>query len=251
MRSDALRACCVVAAVMACGGRALAQTPDVETAPPVNELSGGSKPEHFLFYSGFDIWRFGLAGFGGFYAAPDGLGKDGFIVRLFISGGRERYDTSTKRFNTDILRASLLPGWRLSEGSFELKVFAGLDVESRSLTPDLPAAAASKAHIGARVAAETWWEPVSGTMLTSSLSATTNYKAWSVRGAAGWRAFDQFWAGPEILASGDVFSRQFRVGAHLTGIRLAAFEWSAAAGFVQDSFGRNGVYGRIGLLARQ
>jgi hypothetical protein len=236
---------------MACGGRAPAQSPEVEAAPPANELSGGSKPEHFLFYSGFDVWRFGLAGFGGFYAAPDGLDKDGFIVRLFVSGGRERYDTSTKRFNTDILRGSLLPGWRLSEGTFELKVFAGLDLESRALTQDLPAAEPSRNRIGARVAAETWWEPMSGRMLTSSLSATTNFNAWNIRGAAGWRAFDQFWAGPEILASGDVFSRQFRIGAHLTGIKLATFEWSAATGFVQDSFGRNGIYGRIGVLARQ
>jgi hypothetical protein len=236
---------------MACNGRALAQSPEVEAAPPANEFSGGSKPEHFLFYSGFDIWRFGVAGFGGFYAAPDGLNKDGFIVRLFVSGGRERYDTSTKRFNTDILRGSLLPGWRLSEGTFELKVFGGLDMEVRMPTPALPVADASRSYIGARVAAETWWEPMSATMLTSSLSATTNLNAWSARGAAGWRAFDQFWVGPEILASGDVFSRQFRIGAHLTGIKLATFEWSAAAGFVQDSFGRNGIYGRIGVLARQ
>src|ERR1051325_861653 len=168
MRSGGLRACCVGAAVLACGGRGLAPGPEGEAAPRANELSGGSKPEHFLFYSGFDVWRFGLAGFGGFYAAPDGLDKDGFIVRLFVSGGRERYDTSTKRFNTDILRGSLLPGWRLSEGTFELKVFAGLDMEVRMPTPALPVADASRSYIGARVAAETWWEPMSTTMLTSS-----------------------------------------------------------------------------------
>src|SRR3954463_5915889 len=131
MRSGRLRACCMVAAVMACGGRALAQSPDVQAAPPANEVSGGSKPEHFLFYSGFDIWRFGRAGFGGFYAAPEGLDKDGFMVRLFVSDGRERYDAGSRRFNTDILRGSLLPGARFSEGSLELKLFAGAEFESR------------------------------------------------------------------------------------------------------------------------
>jgi hypothetical protein len=250
MRSGALRACCVAAAVMTGGDRARAQGPDVETAPPANELSAGSKPEHFLFYSGFDIWRFGRAGFGGFYAAPEGLDKDGFLVRLFVSDGRERYDTATRRFNTDILRAVVLPGWRVSEGSFELKVFAGLELESRTLTPGLPAQT-SNPRVGAHVAAETWWEPISEMMLTSSLSATTNFNAWSARGAAGWRAFDQVWTGPEMLASGDVFSRQFRIGGHLTGLKLAAFEWSVAAGFVQDNFARNGIYGRVGLLVRQ
>jgi Cellulose biosynthesis protein BcsS len=251
MRSGALRVCCVAAALFACGDRAPAQSPDVEATPPASELSGGAKPEHFLLYSGFDIWRFGRAGFGGFYASPEGLDKDGFMVRLFVSDGRERYDAGSKRFNTDILRGSLLPGARLSEGSFELKLFAGAEFESRM--PDMGAATGNRSmsRIGARVAAETWWEPLPEIMLASSLSATTNFNAWSARGAAGWRAFDRFWAGPEILASGDVFSRQLRIGAHLTGFKLAAFEWSAATGFVQDSFGRSGVYGRLGVLMRQ
>src|SRR4051794_35284911 len=182
MRLGALRVCCVAAAVLTCSERAPAQSPDLEATPPASELSGGAKPEHFLFYSGFDIWRFGRAGFGGFYAAPDGLDNDGFIVRLFASGGRERYDTGAKHFSTDILRGSLLPGWRFNERGFELKGFAGLGLGQRIPTPAPPAAEAPKALIGARVAAETWWEPLSGTMLTSSLSATTNFNGWSARG---------------------------------------------------------------------
>jgi hypothetical protein len=248
MRSGALRACCVAAAVIGCGERAPAQSPDADAAPPATEL-GGPGPEHFLFYSGFDIWRFGRAGFGGFYASPEGLDKDGFMLRLFASDGRERYDAGGKRVNTDILRISLSPGMRLSEGSFDLKLFVGPELESR-MTPGLPGANTALTRIGAHLAAETWWEPMPAMMLSSAFSATTSFNGWSARGAAGWRAFDQFWAGPEMLASGDMFSRQFRIGAHLTGLKLTAFEWSAAAGYVQDSFGRNGVYGRIGISAR-
>jgi hypothetical protein len=236
---------------MTCGDRTLAQSPDLEATPPASELSGGAKPEHFLFYSGFDIWRFGYAGFAGFYASPEGLDKDGFMVRLFVSDGRERYDIGSQRFNTDIVRGSLLPGWRLSEGSFELKLFAGAELETRISNQGVASANTTLSRIGARAAAETWWEPMPEMMLSSAFSATTNFNAWSARGAAGWRALDQFWAGPEVLASGDVFSRQFRIGGHLTGLKLAAFEWSAAAGFVHDSFGRNGVYGRLGLMMRQ
>jgi hypothetical protein len=252
MRSNALRACCVVAAVLVCGAdRALAQLSDVEAAPPPGDLSGGSKPEHFLFYSGFDIWRFGRAGYGGFYFAPASLNKDGFIVRLFVSGGRERYDAGSKRFNTDIVRASPLAGWRFKQGGFEIKLFAGPELENRRFDPDVPAAKLRGTQFGARVAAELWWEPDQLTMFASSFSKGTIANAWSVRGATGWRVPELFWAGPEISASGDEFSRQVRLGAHLTGFKLADFEWSAAAGYVQDSFSRNGVYGRIGVLTRQ
>jgi hypothetical protein len=236
---------------MACGAdRAMAQALEPDTPPP-DGLSGGTKVERVLLHAGFDIWRYGRTGYGGFYWAPDGLNNDGFITRLFVSGGVERYDAGQKRSNTTIVRASPLAGWRFSQDKFEIKVFAGPELENRVLTPDIPAARFRGTQFGARVAAELWWEPMPDMMLTSAFSASTNAASRSARAAAGWRVLDQFWAGPEISASSDAFSTQVRIGAHLTGFRFDALEWSAAAGYVTDSFGRNGLYGRIGVLTRQ
>jgi hypothetical protein len=235
---------------MICGGRALAQALEPD-APQPDGLSGGTKVERVLLYGGFDIWRNGRSGYGGFYWAPDGLNKDGFITRLFVSRGVERYDTGSRRFDTTIIRASPLAGWRLSQDKLELKVFAGPELENRVLTPDVSTAAFRGTHIGVRVASEFWWEPMPEMMLTSAFSASTNAASHSARAAAGWRVADQFWVGPEISASRDDFSQQVRIGAHLTGFKLAAFEWSAAAGYVTDSYHRSGIYGRIGVLTRQ
>ena len=204
-----------------------------------------------LLYAGFDIWRFGRAGYGGFYWAPDGLNNDGFITRLFVSGGVERYDAGARRFSTDIIRVAPLAGWRFSQGTLELKVFAGPELENRVLTPDIAMAAYRGTHIGARVATELWWEPIQEMMLISALSASTNATSLSARAAAGWRVLDQAWVGPEISASSDAFSKQYRIGAHMTGFRFEALEWSAAVGYVTDSYHRSGVYGRIGVLTRQ
>ena len=253
MRSGgALRALCVAAAVMACGAdRALAQALDPDTPQP-DGLSGGTKVERVLLYAGFDIWRYGRTGYGGFYWAPGGLNNDGFITRLFVSGGVERYDAGQKRFNTTIIRAAPLAGWRLSQGTLELKVFAGPELENRVLTPDVPdreisrhpprrarrrrivvgADAGDDADIGIRPhrptrPATAHAPPPAGVCSTGSGPA---------------RKFPR----PR-----DAFSQQYRVGAHLTGFRLDALEWSAAAGYVTDSFGRNGIYGRIGVLTRQ
>jgi hypothetical protein len=250
MRSSALCTLWLAAAVMACGAdRAPAQALDPDT-PPSDGLSGG-KAERVLLYAGFDIWRYGRSGYGGFYWAPDGLNNNGFITRLFVSGSAERYDAGSGRFNTNIIRVAPLAGWRLSQGTVELKVFAGPELENRTLVPDVPTAEYRGTQLGARLAAELWWEPMPEMMLTSALSASTNATSHSARAAAGWRVLDQFWMGPEISASSDVFSQQVRVGAHLTGFRFGALEWSAAAGYVTDSFHRSGVYGRIGVLTRQ
>ena len=245
-----MRALCVAAAVMAGGTHALAQVLEPDTPPP-DGLSGGTKVERVLLYAGFDIWRHGRTGYGGFYWAPDGLNNDGFITRLFVSRGAERYDAGSKRFNTDIVRAAPLAGWRFSRDKFEIKVFAGPELENRALTPDVPTAAYRGTHIGARVATELWWEPMPEMMLSSAFSASTNAISHSARAAAGWRVFDRFWAGPEISASSDAFSQQYRVGAHLTGFQHDALEWSVAVGYVTDSYHRSGAYGRIGVLTRQ
>ena len=75
--SGALRACCVAAAVLACGAdRALAQALEPDTPQP-DGLSGGTKVDRVLLYAGIDIWRYGPSAYGGFYWAPDGLNKDG------------------------------------------------------------------------------------------------------------------------------------------------------------------------------
>src|SRR4051812_39311757 len=173
MRSSALCACCVAAAVLACGSRALAQALEPDP-PPSDGLSGGTKVERVLLYAGFDIWRYGRSGYGGFYWAPDGLNNNGFITPLFVSGSAERYDAGSRRFNTNIIRVAPLAGWRLSRDKFEIKVFAGPELENRVLTPDIPAAEYRGTHIGARFAAELWWEPMPEMMLTSALSASTN-----------------------------------------------------------------------------
>jgi hypothetical protein len=240
----------VAAAVLACGGRALAQALEPDT-PPSDSLSGGTKVDRVLLYAGFDIWRYGRSAYGGFYWAPEGLNKDGFITRLFVSRSLERYDAGSKRFNTDIIRAAPLAGWRLSQGTLELKVFAGPELENRVLTPEVPAAEYRGMHVGARVASEFWWEPMPDMMLTSAFSASTNATSHSARAAAGGRVLDRFWAGPEISASSDAFSQQVRIGVHLTGFKLDALEWSVAVGYVADSYHRSGVYGRIGVLTRQ
>jgi hypothetical protein len=65
---------CLSAAVVVCDNdRVITQReidPLPSEAPPSEILSGGARPEEFLFYGGFDLWRFSLAGYTGLYWAP-------------------------------------------------------------------------------------------------------------------------------------------------------------------------------------
>ncbi len=72
----------------------------------------------------------------------------------------------------------------------------------------------------------------------------------SARAAIGWEFVEPFFVGPEAQAFWCTGYRELRFGAHVTGYRIDALEWSAAGGWAADSFGRGGLYLRLGVNAR-
>lgn len=251
MRGVGVYALCVTTALLCGGAPAVADPLDDILPPPSAGLSGGGRPEKFLYFSGFDLWRSGGSFYGGVQWSPGGLNEDGFTLKLLLAEGSYRYLAGTTNIQGTGLLASLMPGWRIKRDNLEVKVFAGLDLQNHRLSPDDPANSLRGNHAGLRVGAELWWEPTPTLMLASSLSGSTIGNSFGVRGAAGWRVMDRFWAGPEIETSGDEVYRQYRIGAHVTSFKTAVFEWSLGAGYVQDNSHRSGPYGRISLLARQ
>ena len=73
-------------------------------------------------------------------------------------------------------------------------------------------------------------------MVAADASLSTIGPSYNVRLAAGLRAFDAFYVGPEVQAFGaDDNYRQFRAGLHVTGLRTGEFEWSVGAGWATDT----------------
>jgi hypothetical protein len=223
-------------------------------APVLSGTSGldfltGGMPDRLIYFAGFDLWRNGIGGYTGFQWAPTGIYRDGFILRATLSDNIDRYTTPTRRYTTEITRGSLMAGLKFSSNRAEVQFLVGYEAQAdfRLLDGRL---AKPLTRIGTRFTTDLWWEPTSSLMLQASLSGSSIDDAISMRGAAGWRLFDRFWIGPEAARSSDYYSRQTRIGAHLTGLRTGDYEWTIAAGRIADSYQRDGVYARIGVLLR-
>lgn len=236
-----------MAALAAVTGAARAEDPAI-IAPVTDDAvasSASPDPQRFLLFTGVELWRAGVAAYGGLHWAPGGLNEDGLIARVLLSRTIERQGAAS----TAIFRAAGLAGVRFKRGGFELKLMAGPQFELHE--PASPDASLRGTRLGLQAVAESWWEPTPALMLASSWSATTLGTGYGGRLAAGLRLDDGVWCGPEVSAFTDEFSTQTRVGLHLTGVRWQDLEWSAAAGYLRDSLERNGAYGRIGVLIRR
>ena len=206
---------------------------------------------HFILFSGRDLWRNGVFAYGGLLWAPHGLEADGFMLKTLLSGGAYRYDSgSLGTVYGGELKGQVMPGWHFKRGHFELMAFAGLDVETHKLWPDDPGNSLRGTSYGLALAAQLWDQPTPETMLAADASFSTVGPNYASRIAFGWRAFGQFYVGPETQVYGGDGYRQFRVGAHITSLKTGTDEWSAAVGWAIDTDQRQSPYVRIGLMRR-
>jgi hypothetical protein len=206
---------------------------------------------HFILFSGRDLWRNGVFAHGGLMWAPDGFDTSGFMLKTLLSAGAYSYNSGALgTVYGGELKGQVLPGWGFKHRRFELKAFAGLDVETHRLWPDDPNNNLRGTSLGLALAMELWHEPTTNTMIAADASLTTIGPNYAARIATGWRAFEQFYIGPEAQVYGGEGYRQFRAGAHITSLKTGEREWSAAAGWAIDTDRRDSPYVRLGFLQR-
>jgi hypothetical protein len=211
-----------------------------------------------ILFSGRDIWRNGAFAYGGFIFAPGGFDQDGLLLKILLSGGLYRYDAKNlggeRVIGTEWL-AQVLPGWRIKRGDAELKFFIGPDIQQHRLWPDDPDNKLRGRSFGLRMASELWYEPTPSTMVAADVSLSSIATSNSGRAAYGWRVLEDMlggvYVGPEIQYFGSAGYRHLRLGAHITTMKTADLEWSAAAGWARDSDGRSSPYLRLNVLKRQ
>lgn len=237
-----------VAAAWLAVGAGYCEEPDKGAA-----VREGAAPATVLYFSGADLWRNGVFAHGGFLWSPKGLEQEGFAFKLLAHSGGYRYWSgalSSEVIGIQYL-GSLMAGWRFKFEKLEIITFAGLDLQDHRLFPDDTGSRLRGFYTGGRFGADFWYEPLPLVMLAANTSVSTIGWGFWTRAATGLRVFDALWMGPEALAQGDPTYQQFRAGIHATGLKTDRFEWSAGAGFVTDTDGRNGPYVRIGVIARR
>jgi hypothetical protein len=187
---------------------------------------------HAILFSGRDIWLNGAFAHGGFLFAQSGLDQDGLLLKILFSGGLYRYDAKNLRGQQVVGAeglAHVLGGWRVKRGDAEFKFFFGPEFQKHHLQPDDPSIRLRGNFLG----------------LSTSNSARVAY---------GWRVFEEMlggvYLGPVIEYFGSDGYRHLRLGAHLTSMKAEEIEWSAAAGWAQDSQGRASPYVRLNMLRR-
>ena len=193
--------------------------------PLLGDLTGralggaGDGAARFLLFSTSDLWRQGGFSHGGVLWSPEGLDREGVVVKLMFGGGLYRY-VSGALGNAQViggqLSAAILPGWRFARRGLMVTVFAGPEIQSHKLVPNDPSAGLRGQYTGARAGFNLWYEPTATTMIAADASISTIGVSYNARLAADVKLLEWFYLGPEaqaFAASGNY--RQVRAGSVL------------------------------------
>lgn len=233
-------------------GFGAAATAMVLCAAAAQAGSDGPNSPSFLLFAGTDVWRDGAFVNGGVLWSPAGLATDGFTLKLLLNGGLYTYPSGGLHMDVQgtLVSAAALPGWRMTRDGLTVGLYAGPLVQDYRLTPYDPASRLHGLYGGGQIAADVWYQPSPTTMIALDGSIASIGLIGSARGAFGWRITEPFFVGPETQALWCVDYQQLRVGAHVTGFRIDALEWSAAGGWAIESDRRAGPYLRLGVSAK-
>ena len=221
--------------------------------PSLPAAAGDDEESRVILFSGRDLWRNGAFLYGGLLLAPGGFDQDGFLLKLFYSGGLYRYRAGDLNGDTVVgmeLVGHVAPGFQIKRDRFEAKFFLGPDVQDHRLWPDDPGNTLRGRAFGLRVSGELWSEPTERTMIAADAALSTIGTNYSARVAAGWRLFEAFYIGPESQIYGGDGYRQLRFGAHITSMKTGEIEWSAGAGWSRDTDEQSGPYVRLNMMQR-
>lgn len=174
------------------------------------------------------------------------MDRSGFRLRTSAIVGSYVYDsTDVGRVNGNLTGGAILMGYEWIFKRATIAVYLGGEIVNNAISPNDPKNQAKGTSVGVKVATDFYVTPTKDTMIAGVLSYSSNFSSYYGRLKFGMAFADRLYLGPEVAALGDNFFQQWRVGAHVTGIRFGMLQFGAALGFLNDRVRGGGVYGTV------
>ncbi len=147
--------------------------------------------------------------------------------------------------NGTLIGGSMLIGYEWVTRNATAGVYAGVEVNHTSITPNDPNNTVKGGRAGAKLAADFYVTPTDDMMIAGVASYSSNFNSYYGRLKFGFAIGERLYIGPEIAALGDNFFQQWRLGGHFSGLRLGMLQFGASVGFLNDRVRGAGAYGAL------
>ena len=225
--------------------RPLAAYAQASAVPP--ELQDDENPGNVLMFSSVDVARRSFGAWaGGLISLSQDLDTSGPRVMILGGGGRYKYDTSDAPVRGTYAFGDVLAGYGFEGDSYSINLMAGVNAVNHMLSRFDPDNSVQGTEAGLKVYANMYLSPTQRTFLFSEVDYSTAFDTFSASQRFGYDLFgNEIFVGPEASYFRDERSDDWRVGAHISGIKLGTLQVDLSAGYSDNSLLGSGAYGRL------
>jgi hypothetical protein len=208
-------------------------------------------PRRTVFFGSVDAGNSGFVAVGAKRTLVGSIDESGPVALASVGGGGSPEQMGWPRVGETAFRpavqGSALLGYQWALGRVFLSLFAGPELDRdrfsspRGLTRD-------ETRIGARVHGEVWMHPTDDTLVTgTAIGGSARGHLWA-RASGGYKVWRDVFIGPEASLYRTDRYREWRVGAHATGVQLGRFTLRLSTGWrKEESSPRGGAYGGLSV----
>jgi len=195
-----------------------------------------------VLFASLDGMRPGYASAGFKRTLEGSLDQSGPATLLSAGFGRE--PVQGRRGFRHKAGASALLGWQWVMPTVTLSGFVGPEIEYEREA----SIARSRPQGGVRAQAELWAHPTPQTLVTATaIAGTARGHLWS-RASAGYAVWKRVFVGPEMSHYRTDSFREWRLGAHATGIAVGRFNLRLSAGLARFEHRTGGYAGLTAFI---
>jgi len=217
---------------------------------PTAANDGPDSGGRVLAFSTADVSKYSYDWLAGVLIAPyKDLDTSG--LRVFIQGdvGTYKYPANGALIRGTLTSGDLLTGYAFEGDNYSINLLAGINAINHTLSDVDPNNRVQGTEFGARLRTDAWINPTPQTLTYGEAEYSTAFQTYYTRVKFGYDIASgrQIFFGPEIGALGDERFNQWRLGAHLTQMKLGKIQVDMSAGYARDSIVGSGAYGTIEL----
>ncbi len=199
-------------------------------------------------FSGFDVSKYSYGGTAGAFIAPlRDLDTSGLRVLIMGEGGRYKYPADTGFIRGIYTGGQVLAGYGFEGDNYSINLLAGANATNHMLSDIDPENRVQGTAFGAKVRGDAWINPTPQTLAFGEAEYSTAFRSYYAKAKIGHDVTNnmQVFVGPEVAVFGTERSNQWRVGAHVTQLKIGRMQIDVSGGYANDNIVGTSAYGSI------
>jgi outer membrane immunogenic protein len=209
-----------------------------------------TESNNIMAFTGLDVSKFSVSGWIGTLIAPSkDLDTSGVRVWLVGESGGYLYHDGAAAFHGIYESGEVLAGYGFEGDNYSINLLAGPNAINHMVSPYDPTNHVQGTEGGIKFRADAYLTPATGFMSYSEGEYSTAFQTYWAREKIGFDVThgQEIYVGPEVAVLGDERFNQWRVGAHISNMKIGKIQVDLSAGYADDSIVGTSAYGHIEL----